>query len=133
MRILGLASVASLVAFPFAVACDPDMAVTCDRLSSTVQVAVGAGQSQAAANIGCNGASDCVVASTSTACAPGCDVVLTKTGAARLKVALDQVNATTCDAFANKGCQAGAAPSCLPVFPACMGGLCVALDAAAPD
>ncbi len=126
MRFLGLTFLGALVALLSTMSCDKDQSVVCDRLSSEAQVSIGADLAHAAQNLACNTDSDCVLAPTSTACVPGCQVVLTSAGATGMKAALAQVDSTNCSLFSSNGCQPGPAPSCPTLYPSCVAGTCTA-------
>jgi hypothetical protein len=128
MRVLCLLTFAALLALVSASACDSSFkSKNCDQLTSDATVAIALDQAQAATDLSCASASDCVVVATSSACLPNCSVVLTSAGAAKLQAAIAQINVDSCATFASDGCPANPAPSCLSYVPSCVNGQCTAL------
>jgi len=120
---------ACVLATALAGACNPDVSLSCQQLTSQAQVAIGFDQSEAGADRSCTSASDCVVVVTSSACLPSCSVVLTRAGAAKLQGDIAQINANVCSTFASDECPANPAPSCSSLVPVCMNGACTVADA----
>jgi len=124
MRAVCLLGLLALFAVVSPMACNSTTSQPCNELTEEAQVAVGFGEAEAGAELSCASASDCIVVPTSSACWPSCSVVLTQAGAAKLKGAIANINATTCATFASDSCPANPAPTCATLTAACVNGAC---------
>jgi hypothetical protein len=87
-----------------------------------------------AASVACEVDADCVQVSNSTGCHPSCGVVLAAEGATQLQGAVNEIDATYCDAYEATGCGPALIPPCdAPGTPRCVERQCVEVYEAPAD
>ncbi len=129
MRALWTLGLGTMIAFAAAEACDSSTrSEQCNELTETALTETAYAVAEAGTDNACTTSSDCVVASSSTSCVPGCGAVLSTAGQAKLNAATAETNSTVCAEFASDNCPANAAPPCPALVAACVQGVCVVPD-----
>jgi hypothetical protein len=104
---------------------------SCDDQIHAGQARMSVAQAAAAADLHCQDDSDCTFADNSTVCTPGCGTLLSATGAAALRTAIEEVNTQECGTFAQSGCRVAVPPCTPPMSAACVDGTCAYFPPAA--